>query len=217
MLMALIQAACSLVPRYARPDPPVPQAWNATPDRSLPDAVVVRTSWWRSFGSSEFSRLAEKSLTGNYNLQAAVARIQEAHGSAQIAGAPLFPVLSLNGTLVRSNGQGTDLKTSRFQNLFGLATYEVDFWGRSNVAAQSLNDLTIPKVKANMPSLVLRQRPDITAAEAHLVAANFNVGQGLKWPQSHESCIALQTGCDYRQSGSVAAAAVAREWSPHRP
>jgi NodT family efflux transporter outer membrane factor (OMF) lipoprotein len=255
----------------------------------LLDAAAVRTSWWRSFGSPELSRLAEKSLTGNYNLQAAVARIEEAHGSAQIAGAPLFPALSLNGTLVRSNGQGTDLQTSRFQNLFGLATYEVDFWGRNhataasantliaasefdrdtvamtlvasvantyfqvlslreriqlaktiahdaervlsliearrsvgtasdidveqqrnavvtfeaavpvleqqlqqslhqlavlvggipegfNVAAQSLNDLTIPKVKANMPSLVLRQRPDIAAAEAHLVAANFSVG-----------------------------------------
>ena len=229
------------------------------------------------------------SLANNYNLQAAIARVDEARGTAGIAGAPLFPALSVEGTLDRSNGQGTDLKTSRIQNLFGLATYEVDFWGKNhaaaasanklisasafdsdtvamtlaatvadtyfqvlslrerirlaetiaqgaervlfliearrsvgtasdidveqqrnavatfesavpllrqqltqslhqlatltgnhpegfNVAVQNLNDLVIPEVKADLPSIVLRQRPDIAAAEARLVAANFNVG-----------------------------------------
>ena len=72
----------------------------------------------------------------NYNLQAATARITEARATAEIAGAPPCPVLSLNGTLDRSNGKGTDLKTSRTQNVFGIATYELDFWGKNHATAR---------------------------------------------------------------------------------
>jgi NodT family efflux transporter outer membrane factor (OMF) lipoprotein len=255
----------------------------------LQDAVAVRSGWWRSFGSNELSTLEQRGLAANYNLKAAIARIEETRGTAQIAGAPLYPALSLNGALDRSNGRGTDLKTSRTQSLFGLATYEVDFWGKNRanadsaqsltvasqfdsdtvamtlaasvadtyfqvlslrqrirlaktiardaarvlsliearlsvgtaaevdvaqqrnavatfnaavpllqqqleqslhllavlvgdipenftVEARSLDDIVVPQVKADLPSVVLRQRPDIGAAEARLVADNFNVG-----------------------------------------
>ena len=108
-----------------------------TSNQGLQDTVAVRSGWWRSFGSTELVALEERSLRENYNLKAAIARIEEARGTAQIAGAPLYPALSLNGTLDRSNGRGTDLKTSRTQNLFGLATYEVDFWGKNSANAES--------------------------------------------------------------------------------
>jgi NodT family efflux transporter outer membrane factor (OMF) lipoprotein len=277
------------VPDDRRPDPTIPSAWSDATNRGLQDAVAVRSGWWRSFGSNELSTLERRGLTENYNLKAAIARIEEARGTAQIAGAPLYPALSLNGALDRSNGKGTDLKTSRTQSLFGLATYEVDFWGKNRanadsaqslaaasqfdsdtvamtlaasvadtyflvlslrqrirlaktiardaarvlsliearlsvgtaaevdvaqqrnavatfnaavpllqqqleqslhllavlvgdipenltLEARSLDDIVVPPVKADLPSVVLRQRPDIGAAEARLVADNFNVG-----------------------------------------
>jgi NodT family efflux transporter outer membrane factor (OMF) lipoprotein len=289
MPLALLQGACSLVPQYTRPDPSVPPAWSGASSQGLKNATAVRSGWWRSFGSTELSTLVERSLATNYSLQATITRIDEARGTARIAGAPLYPALSLNGTLDRSNGQGTSLQTSRTQNAFGLATYEIDFWGKNrataesakalaaasafdsdavamtltasvadtylqilslqerirlaktiahdaervlsliearrsvgtatdidveqqrnavatfdsavpilqqqleqslhalailvggipegfDVAAHSLDNLAIPQVQANLPSVVLRQRPDIRAAEARLVAANFSVG-----------------------------------------
>ncbi len=288
-VLAMSQAGCSLVPNYARPDPAIPGNWSGTANNGLENAVAVRSGWWRSFGSPELSKLVEQSLSANYNLQAAVARIEEASGTAQIAGAPLYPALSLNGTLDSSNGRSSDLKPERIQNAFLLATYELDFWGKNRasaksaqaltsasefdrdtvamtlaanvadtycqilalrerirlaqtiardaervlaliearvsvgtasevdveqqrnavatfnaavpilqqqleqslhllatlvgaapegfeVAARRLNDLDIPKVRANLPTLVLRQRPDISAAEARLVSANFSIG-----------------------------------------
>ncbi len=104
------------MPNYTRPEPAIPPAWSGDSNQGLPGAVAVRSGWWRSFGSAELSALVERSLAANYNLQGAIARIDEARGTAQIAGAPLYPALSLNGTLDRSNGKGTDLKTSRTQN-----------------------------------------------------------------------------------------------------
>jgi NodT family efflux transporter outer membrane factor (OMF) lipoprotein len=282
-------AACSLVPKYARPDPTLPAAWSGASTEGQQTAVAARGMWWESFGSPELSALVDRSLTANYNLQAAVARIEEARGTAQIAGAPLYPALSLTGTLDSSNGRSSDLKPERIQNAFGLATYELDFWGKNrasaaaartltaaskfdrdtvamtlaasvidtyclilalreridlaqriargaarvlsliearvsvgtasevdveqqrnavatfnatvpilqqqleqsehllatlvgdapegfDIAAHHLNDLAIPQVQANLPAVVLRQRPDIRAAEERLVSANFNVG-----------------------------------------
>ena len=289
MPLALLQGACSLVPKYVQPDPSIPPAWSGASNHGLKNAIAVRSGWWRSFGSPELSTLVERSLAANYSLHAAIARIEEARATARIAGAPLYPALALNGTLDRSNGEGTDLKTSRTQNVFGLATYEIDFWGKNHataasaqalaaasafdsdtvamtltasvadtylqilsleerlrlaktiaqdgarvlsliearrsvgtateidveqqrnavatfdsavpilrqlleqnlhalavlvggtpegfdVAAHTLGNMTIPQVQSNLPSVVLRQRPDIRAAESRLVAANFSVG-----------------------------------------
>ena len=138
---AWLQSACSLVPKYTRPDPPVPPAWSGASSQGLKNAIAVRSGWWRSFGSTELSTLVERSLATNYSLQATIARIDEARGTARIAGAPLYPALSLNGTLDRSNGQGTSLQTSRTQNAFGLATYEIDFWGKNRATAESAKAL----------------------------------------------------------------------------
>ena len=135
-LLGLLLGACSLVPHYARPDPAIPPAWSGDANQGLQGTVAVRSGWWRSFGSNELSALEERSLTENYNLKAAIARIEEARGTAEVTGAPLYPALSLNGTLDRSNGRGTDLKTSRTQNVFGLATYEADFWGKNRANAE---------------------------------------------------------------------------------
>ncbi len=138
---AWLQSACSLVPKYTRPDPPVPPAWSGASSQGLKNAIAVRSGWWRSFGSTELSTLVERSLATNDSLQATIARIDEARGTARIAGAPLYPALSLNGTLDRSNGQGTSLQTSRTQNAFGLATYEIDFWGKNRATAESAKAL----------------------------------------------------------------------------
>ena len=44
------------------------------------------------------------------------------------------------------------------------------------IGGRSLGGIAIPEVRAGLPATVLRQRPDIQAAEARLVSANFDVG-----------------------------------------
>jgi outer membrane protein, multidrug efflux system len=288
-VVVMCVGACSLVPEYVRPSPALPASWSGAANNGVRDAIPVESGWWRSFGSPELSTLEERSLTVNYNLQAAVARIEEARGTAQIAGAPQFPALSLNGVVDSSTGRSSDLKPSRVQNAFVLASYEIDFWGKNRASAASarelvdasefdrdtaamtlaasvadtffqilslrerigvaqriargaariltliearasvgtasevdveqqrnavatfnaaipilrqqleqslhllailvgvapegfavstrhLSELAIPTIQANLPAAILQQRPDIRAAEARLVAANFSVG-----------------------------------------
>ena len=281
--ISLTAAACSLVPGYHTPETATPAAWTTTPGSAA--AAPVDRTWWRSFGDHELTDFIDRALTGSFTLQAAVARIEEARGTAEIAGAPQYPAVALQGTLDRSNG----FSTVHTQTLFLQASYEIDFWGKNRAVARSaqslvhasaldsqtvlltltsnvadtyfqvlslrervllaqqiaqsarqiltlieaqrsegtasdlqieqqrnavltfeaavpalqqlleqnvhllavlvgdppegfsvpgdtLKEMTIPEIRADVPSEILRRRPDIQAAEARLVSANFDIG-----------------------------------------
>jgi NodT family efflux transporter outer membrane factor (OMF) lipoprotein len=262
-------------------------------------------AWWRSFNSPELTALEDRGLGQNFDLQAAYARIEQARGSAEVAGAALYPAVNLAGTIDRgrsggSGGNGGNggsggsggsggTKTIWSQDIFAQASYEIDFWGKNRAAAASsdalasasvfdadtvlltltstvadtyfqilslqerlrlahiivdgarrilnlieeqaaagvasnleiaqqrnaletfeanipvlqqqlnqsiyilavligmapedlrieahdLSGINVPEVRADLPSTVLRRRPDIRAAEARLISANFDIG-----------------------------------------
>jgi NodT family efflux transporter outer membrane factor (OMF) lipoprotein len=132
--LLLSLAGCSLVPAYVRPDPPLPASWN---QGDLRDAGTVRGAWWRDFGDPQLSSLIERSLAGNQNLQAAMARIEQARGQVEIGSAALYPSVGLTGTLDRQSARGNSLRRQQTQNLFAQASYEIDFWGKNRAAAAS--------------------------------------------------------------------------------
>ncbi len=132
LTLCLLSAGCSLVPAYHRPHTDVAAAWNTVAGEAT-NAIPARGAWWRSFRSPELDRLMQASLSGNFNLQAAVARIEEAQGTAEIDAAPLFPSVSVGGTQDQSNG----VKNTATHQLIGQASYELDFWGKNRAAAAS--------------------------------------------------------------------------------
>lgn len=132
LALAFGAAGCSLVPHYVRPQVDVAGRW-ASLTEAAGSAVQTRAGWWRSFSSPELDRLMARALIGNLNLQAAVARVAQARGTAEIDAAPLWPALTLVGT----QDQSTGLKNSQTHQLFGQATYEIDFWGKNRAAAAS--------------------------------------------------------------------------------
>jgi NodT family efflux transporter outer membrane factor (OMF) lipoprotein len=125
--LALALGACSLVPDYHRPETPKPQAWAQPADPSLADAIPVRDGWWRSFGDAQLNALVERSLQNSFTLASAVAKVDQARAEAERVGAALYPALTLNGALDRTETPGKPLSHS--QSLFAQASYEIDFWG----------------------------------------------------------------------------------------
>src|SRR3954469_23400828 len=77
----------------------IPPAYRAGPRHA--DAALPSVVWWRGFGSRELTALIEESLTSNFDVAAAVARIVQADANARIAGAALLPVVDLNGSATR--------------------------------------------------------------------------------------------------------------------
>ena len=140
ILVCLLVGGCSLVPDYHRPDVEVPANWaTSTSASGATLRIPVQEAWWHGFGSTEIDDLMAQSLRCNNNLQAAIARIDQARATAQISAAPLYPALVIAGT--ESNQSG--VRTTRAHQVLGQATYELDFWGRNRAAAGSAQALAV--------------------------------------------------------------------------
>jgi NodT family efflux transporter outer membrane factor (OMF) lipoprotein len=133
LVLCLVSTGCSLTPDYRRPQTDPANAWNTAAGTTSAATVAARAAWWHSFASPELNRLMGQSLSGNFNLQAAMARVAEAEGTAEIEGAPLWPSLNVVGTQDQANGANN----TGTHALYAQATYELDFWGRNRAAAAS--------------------------------------------------------------------------------
>jgi multidrug efflux system outer membrane protein len=123
----------------------LPKAYRAGPRNA--DAALPSVVWWRGFRSKELTDLMEESLTSNFDVAVAVAKIVQADATARIAGATLLPAVDLNSSASRSaSSQSTRSGGSSFGNSFGgssassfygvslSASYEIDFWGKNRAA-----------------------------------------------------------------------------------
>ncbi len=129
------------------PDPAldVPPAYKEGAPGHLPPEL----DWWRGFKSAELTSLIEEAQRVNLDIAAAAARIVQADASARIAGAPLLPSLTGNGSEEISRGSGaTSTGTSatilrrqiRTYTASLSASYEIDFWGKNHDAALAADE-----------------------------------------------------------------------------
>ena len=132
----------------------LPKAYRAGPRNA--DAALPSVVWWRGFRSKELTDLIEESLTSNFDVAAAVARIVQADATSRIAGAALLPIVDLNSSASRSaSSQTTRAGGSAFGNSFGgsspssfyglslSASYEIDFWGKNRALLRSAEELAV--------------------------------------------------------------------------
>src|SRR4029079_671747 len=78
----------------------VPPGYRAGPRHA--DAALPSVVWGRGFRSRDLTDLIEESLTSNFDVAAAVARIVQADANARIAGAALLPLVDLNASATRA-------------------------------------------------------------------------------------------------------------------
>ena len=100
----------------------VPPGYRAGPRHA--DAALPSVVWWRGFRSKELTDLIEESLTSNFDVAAAVARIVQADANARVAGAALLPVVDLNGSATRqraSQGGGGGVSVPTASSLAAAA------------------------------------------------------------------------------------------------
>ena len=150
--VAALSGGCDLGPAYRRPTLQVPDAFQAKADH--PISVWPERDWWRGFQSSELNRLMEEAVASNFDLLAAIARVEQADAQVSVSGAPLLPTVSgtSGATLSRSSNIGHSSSFglvaspggtekpyiySHDYNLELSASYEIDFWGKNRAALES--------------------------------------------------------------------------------
>ena len=191
--LSLAMSACSLAPKYERPQMTLPGGWSsvagvgATQQNTIP--------FWQELGSAELDRMIEKMLAQNLDLEAALHRIEQARAQAKIAGAPLYPSITASGSASRTYQNSKDTNSVRGG---GSISYEIDLWGKNRNQAESADHrvdtsqfdrealrLVVTSDATNFYSQILSLNDRIRIAEFNLknaeeilriVEARFNVG-----------------------------------------
>jgi len=148
-LLAAAVAGCAVGPDYRPPALDIPAAYRATPASAA--TAWPATDWWRGFHSAELDQLIADAEAHNFDLLAAVARVQQADAQIRISGAGLLPSAGANasdswtrsgrsgfggnslssyGNLLGGGGNSKRYGESRDYQLNLQVNYEVDFWGR---------------------------------------------------------------------------------------
>jgi NodT family efflux transporter outer membrane factor (OMF) lipoprotein len=145
---------CLLTGDKPEPGLDIPPAYSAGPrSPAVAVAAVPPLDWWRSFRSRELTEIIEEARTANLDIAAAVARIVQADANARIAGAPLLPIVDLNGSATRlrtsqstSAGGTTGSLGGSERDLLSAsltASYEIDFWGKNRSAMRAAEQTAV--------------------------------------------------------------------------
>jgi NodT family efflux transporter outer membrane factor (OMF) lipoprotein len=132
---ALLSVGCSVGPAYHRPQAPLPEQWRtqAAPEqKQWPDA-----DWWHLFGSPTLEHYLALAQTNGDDIAAAIARVHEADAQAMIAGAPLYPALTVGAVGIRTKGFSASATSRPFTEYSApafTASYVLDFWGKNRAA-----------------------------------------------------------------------------------
>jgi NodT family efflux transporter outer membrane factor (OMF) lipoprotein len=132
-------SSCSLAPRYAAPAVAIPASFGGegTWQSASPQDELPRGPWWTRYQDPLLAGLEQQLETGSPDLAVAAARYDQARALAAGAGAGLFPVVAAGGYL-NSDRQSDNrplrsaAQPSRYRDdlLAGVASYELDLWGR---------------------------------------------------------------------------------------
>jgi multidrug efflux system outer membrane protein len=146
----LLLGACTMIPTYERPAPPVPGSWTdgaqPTPAASAaPAAADLR--WQDFFTDTRLRSLVDLALANNRNLRVAALNIEKAAALYRIQRAELNPTIGVQAAGLRTRlpeklatAEGASPGTSsQYYVELGLASWELDFFGRlRSLSAASL-------------------------------------------------------------------------------
>ncbi len=146
-------SACSLAPKYVRPDLPVPPSWPVG-DAYLAqnEATLPSVSYRDIFRDPRLQRVIEQALVNNRDLRVAAANITVARAQYRIQRAELLPEIAgsasythrdsgTRGATTTGTGTGTGVgntgtvttsggATNSFSTSLGITAFEVDLFGR---------------------------------------------------------------------------------------
>ena len=120
---AVLTAGCTLGPNYKRPETDLPTGASAENYN-----VFTQQNWWTMFEDDVLNHMEDTALKYNWDLKAAVARVDQARAEVTVAGANQMPSVSTTG----STGRAGDAQGSgQVQSRAGLtASFELDLWGK---------------------------------------------------------------------------------------
>ncbi|MDE6246859.1 MAG: efflux transporter outer membrane subunit [Muribaculaceae bacterium] len=144
------------------------------------------SEWWRDFGDANLNSLEELAIKNNYNLKAALKRIDASREMLRGVYAGYSPVINLQAGYEYSKDSGreskpyTSISPSSFFNVGASMSWEIDVFGRIREKAKS-SKINIDISKLDYDSFIL----SLTAEVANDYGALCLYYQQLKVAKAH--------------------------------
>jgi NodT family efflux transporter outer membrane factor (OMF) lipoprotein len=150
-LLGLVAAGCTVGPAYRKPEIALPAAYHGAAGAAAQtaSAAVSPARWWTGFNDPLLTRVVERALRQNLDLEGARARIAQSRATARAAGAALLPKGELQASasdqelslLSPFGAVGSEVPGfERDYDLYDLgaaASWEVDLFGGLRRARQA--------------------------------------------------------------------------------
>ena len=138
ILAVLFLSACSMIPEYTQPKPPVPLTWPSGPAYGEKETGPAgREIKWKDFYLGRpLQKVISLALQNNRDLRIAALNIERTRAQYRIQGTDLFPTISAlaSGGEQRVPGSlsitGQSVVSRQYSVSLGMAGYEIDFFGR---------------------------------------------------------------------------------------
>ena len=135
--------SCTLVgPDYKRPEINLPNAYHQEVNKE--NIATDLNNWWKLYQDPALDDLMDKALNKNVDINAAIARLEEADAYLKQVGAALIPSVDLTSQGNRSKATETGIIPPSFVRPFRKnfniqlgTSFELDFWGRLRRAKES--------------------------------------------------------------------------------
>ena len=181
-------ASCTLVgPDYKRPEINLPNAYRQEINKD--NVVTDLNMWWKLYQDPALDELMDKALKKNTDINAAIARLEEADAYLQQIGAALIPSIDLtsqgNRTKATENGIFPSSVAKPFRKNFNIqlgTSFELDFWGRLRrakesaraeyISSQYSKDTVVLSLQSTLASNYLLLR----SIDSQILALKDNVG-----------------------------------------
>jgi multidrug efflux system outer membrane protein len=140
-IAAVLLPGCTLIPKYTRPEAPIPAGWPTGPAcketaaaQAAPAAADLK---WREFFTDErLQQIIETALKNNRDLRVAGLNVEKARALYRIQRAELLPVVAATGSALNERSVeeffGTESAgmVKQYTVDLGVASWEIDFFGR---------------------------------------------------------------------------------------
>lgn len=142
-LAVLIGGCSSMAPEYVRPDAPIPSSYEVF-TAVEPIASARQALYWRDFFIDPvLQQLIAAALDNNRDLRKALLQVEEARAAYGIQRSERLPSINVGGQGSRAripadlSPTGRSVVGSEYRAEVGLASWELDLWGRVRNLEQS--------------------------------------------------------------------------------
>ncbi|MDE8654435.1 efflux transporter outer membrane subunit [Novosphingobium album (ex Liu et al. 2023)] len=189
-------AGCTAPDLGARPDMRAPATLESA--RSLAGsagrqaAEWPRERWWTAYGDPQIDALVDEALAASPDVAAAAARIRQARGAAEMAGAEGLPQISGQGSTGATkqsynNGVPAEFVPRGWKSTGTLALsgeFDLDLWGKTRAAlAAATSETQAAEADAHQAALML---------STNVVSSYFDLARLIERDKAFEAALAAR-------------------------